>query len=181
MHMTILRVAGGIRATSVARGDPHMRKPLVVALCALALAAVGATPAVAAAPTPTGADTAAGTGTGAGSTAVPDPVGGVVGGVVSTVADTASDTLAGLTAPRAGAVNLAGTVSLSNCSGSVVRMPDSAADDPALVLTNGHCLESGFPGAGEVLVDRASGRSFGLLNASGAKVATLRADRLVYL
>ncbi|MFD6324507.1 serine protease [Streptomyces sp. NPDC058442] len=163
-----------------------MRKPLVVALCALALAAAGATPAVAATPTPTGADTATGTGTGAdaGSTAVPGAVNGVVDGlvddVVSTVADTASDTLAGLTAPRAGAVNLAGTVSLSNCSGSVVRMPGSAADDPALVLTNGHCLESGFPGAGEVLVDRASGRSFGLLNASGAKVATLRADRLVY-
>ncbi len=42
-------------------------------------------------------------------------------------------------------MNFAGTVSLSNCSGSVVRMPDSAASDPALVLTNGHCLESGFP------------------------------------
>ncbi|MBL3665827.1 trypsin-like peptidase domain-containing protein [Streptomyces sp. M2CJ-2] len=153
-----------------------MRKPLVVALCALALAAAGATPAAAAAPTPTGADTATGADAGAGSTAVPDAVNGVVDGVVSTV----TDTVAGLTAPRAGAVNLAGTVSLSNCSGSVVRMPDSAADDPALVLTNGHCLESGFPGAGEVLVDRASSRSFGLLNASGAKVATLRADRLVY-
>ncbi|NED19356.1 trypsin-like peptidase domain-containing protein [Streptomyces sp. SID9913] len=91
-----------------------------------------------------------------------------------------TDTVSGLTAPRANAVNFAGTVALSNCSGSVVRMPDSAADDPALVLTNGHCLESGFPAPGQVLVDRPSSRSFGLLNASGSRVATLRAERLVY-
>ncbi|MEV5931618.1 serine protease [Streptomyces sp. NPDC052079] len=145
-----------------------MRKPLVVALCALAFAGAGATPAVAAAPTPTGADTT----TDAVPTTLTDLVNDTVG--------TAADTLSGLTAPKAGAVNFAGTVSLSNCSGSVVRMPDSAADDPALVLTNGHCLESGFPAPGQVLVDRASSRSFGLLNSSGSKVATLRADRLVY-
>ncbi|WP_309061923.1 serine protease [Streptomyces sp.] len=145
-----------------------MRKPLVVALCALAMAGAGAAPAVAAEPSPTGADTA----TGSGPTTVTDVVDGVVG--------TAADTLSGLTAPKAGAVNFAGTVSLSNCSGSVVRMPGSADDDPALVLTNGHCLESGFPAPGQVLVDRASSRSFGLLNSSGSRVATLRANRLVY-
>ncbi|MEU9355145.1 serine protease [Streptomyces griseoloalbus] len=145
-----------------------MRKPLVVALCALALAGAGATPAVAAAPSPTGADTT----TGASSTTLMDVVDDTVG--------TAADTLSGLTAPKEGAVNFAGTVSLSNCSGSVVRMPGSAADDPALVLTNGHCLESGFPAPGQVVVDQASSRTFGLLNSSGSKVATLRADRLLY-
>ncbi|AQS67817.1 serine protease [Streptomyces pactum] len=145
-----------------------MRKPLVVALCALAFAGVGATPAVAAEPSPTGADTT----TGAGPTTLTDAVSGMVG--------TVTDTLSGLTAPRAGAVDFAGTVSLSNCSGSVVRMPGSADDDPALVLTNGHCVESGFPAPGEVLADRPSSRSFGLLNSSGSRVATLRADRLVY-
>jgi len=145
-----------------------MRKPLVVALCALAFAGAGVTPAVASAPSPTGADTAAG--------AVPTTLMDVVNSTVGT----AADTLSGLTAPREGAVNFAGTVSLSNCSGSVVRMPGSADDDPALVLTNGHCLESGFPAPGQVLVDRASSRTFGLLNSSGSKVATLRADRLVY-
>ncbi|MFI1416936.1 serine protease [Streptomyces sp. NPDC020731] len=145
-----------------------MRKPLVVALCALALAGAGATPAVAAAPSPTGADTTSG--------AVPTTLTDVVNDTVGT----AVDTLSALTAPKAGAVNFAGTVSLSNCSGSVVRMPGSAADDPALVLTNGHCLESGFPAPGQVLVDRASSRTFGLLNSSGSKVATLRANRLVY-
>ncbi|MFJ2948250.1 serine protease [Streptomyces sp. NPDC087226] len=145
-----------------------MRKPLVVALCALAFAGAGATPAVASAPTPTGADTTTGTA----PATLTDLVDGVAG--------TAADALSGLTAPREGAVTFAGTVSLSNCSGSVVRMPGSADDDPALVLTNGHCLESGFPAPGQVLVDRASSRTFGLLNASGSKVATLRADRLVY-
>ncbi|CAL9566491.1 hypothetical protein SUDANB176_04749 [Streptomyces sp. enrichment culture] len=151
-----------------------MRKPLVVALCALAMAGAGAAPAVAAAPSPTGAETTTDPGptTVSGPTTVMDVVDGVVG--------TAADALSGLTAPKAGAVDFAGTVSLSNCSGSVVRMPDSAADDPALVLTNGHCLESGFPAPGQVLVDRASSRSFGLLNSSGARVATLRADRLLY-
>jgi V8-like Glu-specific endopeptidase len=82
--------------------------------------------------------------------------------------------------PSAKAVNLAGTVALSNCSGSVVRMPDSEADDPALVMTNGHCLDSGFPAPGEVLVDKASSRTFSLLNASGSRVATLRAAKLAY-
>ncbi|MFF9215869.1 S1 family peptidase [Streptomyces viridosporus] len=145
-----------------------MRQPLVVALCALALAGAGAAPAVAAGPSPTGADTT----TGPGPTTVADVVDGVVG--------PAARTLSGLTAPKAAAVSFAGTVSLSNCSGSVVRMPGSQADDPALVLTNGHCLESGFPAPGQVLVDRASSRSFGLLNSSGSRVATLRANRLVY-
>ncbi|MFH7598721.1 serine protease [Streptomyces racemochromogenes] len=81
---------------------------------------------------------------------------------------------------RAAAVTYAGTVALSNCSGSVVRTPGSLPDDPALVLSNGHCLETGFPAAGEVLVNRASSRSFSLLNASGSKVATLRASKIAY-
>ncbi|MET8754172.1 serine protease [Streptomyces sp. NPDC004667] len=82
--------------------------------------------------------------------------------------------------PQAVAVTYAGTVALSNCSGSVVRTPASQPNDPALVLSNGHCLETGFPAAGEVLVNRASSRSFSLLNASGSKVATLRASKIAY-
>ncbi|MFH8464474.1 serine protease [Streptomyces sp. NPDC017991] len=78
------------------------------------------------------------------------------------------------------AVTFAGTVSLSNCSGSVVRFPDSEDDDPALVMSNGHCLETGFPAAGEVIVDRASTRTFGLLNSAGTRVATLRASKITY-
>ncbi|KUL50458.1 MULTISPECIES: S1 family peptidase [Streptomyces violaceusniger group] len=81
-------------------------------------------------------------------------------------------------APKA--VTFAGTVALSNCSGSVVRMPGSADTDPALVLSNGHCLESGFPGAGEVIVDKPSSRSFTLLTASGGSAGTVRASKVAY-
>ncbi|MEU2795420.1 serine protease [Streptomyces sp. NPDC007117] len=82
--------------------------------------------------------------------------------------------------PAVKAVTFAGTVALSNCSGSVVRSPDSAPTDPALVLSNGHCLESGFPGPGEVVVDQPSSRSFTLLDASGDGVGTLRASKVAY-
>ncbi|MGW3426472.1 S1 family peptidase [Streptomyces melanosporofaciens] len=81
-------------------------------------------------------------------------------------------------APKA--VTFAGTVALSNCSGSVVRTPGSADTDPALVLSNGHCLESGFPGAGEVIVDKPSTRSFTLLTASGGSAGTVRASKVAY-
>ncbi|MER6382675.1 serine protease [Streptomyces sp. NPDC001250] len=112
-----------------------MNKPLLAALSSLALAGLGAAPAVAAP-----------------HTAVK---------------------------PKA-TVDFAGTVALSNCSGSVIRFPNSADSDPALVLTNGHCLETGFPDPGQVITGQSSSRTFGLLNSSGSKVATLRANQVVY-
>ncbi|MER6955617.1 MULTISPECIES: serine protease [unclassified Streptomyces] len=127
-----------------------MRKPLVAAFFALAIAGAGAAPAVAA---PVSAPAAAQTGT--------------------TTATKAA-------APTLQAVTLAGTVALSNCSGSVIRFPNSLATDPALVLSNGHCLTTGFPEPGEVLVNQASSRTFGLLNSAGTRVATLRASKLAY-
>ncbi|GAA3033903.1 serine protease [Kitasatospora albolonga] len=78
------------------------------------------------------------------------------------------------------AVDFAGTVALSNCSGSLVRLPNSQAGDPALILSNGHCLDTGMPTAGQVLVNRSSSRTFSLLNSAGTKVATLRATKMVY-
>ncbi|MEU6556002.1 serine protease [Streptomyces sp. NPDC046915] len=83
-------------------------------------------------------------------------------------------------APSVKAVNFAGTVSLSNCSGSVIRLPNSADSDPALVMTNGHCLETGFPEPGQVIVGQSSSRTFGLLNSSATRVGTLRASKVVY-
>jgi V8-like Glu-specific endopeptidase len=77
-------------------------------------------------------------------------------------------------------VDFAGTVALSNCSGSVIRFPSSASTDPALVMSNGHCLTSGFLDAGEVLVNSTSTRTFSLLNSSGTSVGTLRATKLAY-
>ncbi|MCX4819057.1 serine protease [Streptomyces sp. NBC_01142] len=127
-----------------------MKKPLVGTSLALALLGAGAAPAIAV----TAADTAP-----AGTTAASSP------------ATARAD---------AKAVDFAGTVALSNCSGSVVRLPASEPDDPALVLSNGHCIESGFPAAGEVIVDQPSSRSFGLLNSAGSRVATLRASKIAY-
>ncbi|MGW2226593.1 trypsin-like serine peptidase [Streptomyces formicae] len=83
-------------------------------------------------------------------------------------------------AEKAKAVDFAGTVALSNCSGSVVRGPKSKPGDPALVLTNGHCVESGFPGPGEVVVDQPSTRTFKLLDAKANEVATLTASKVSY-
>ncbi|MFC4514113.1 serine protease [Streptomyces ehimensis] len=83
-------------------------------------------------------------------------------------------------AAKTKAVDFAGTVALSNCSGSLIRMPNSADNDPGLVMTNGHCLETGMPGPGEVLVDQPSSRTFSLLNSTAGKVATLQATKVSY-
>ncbi|MEU5091214.1 serine protease [Streptomyces sp. NPDC021356] len=103
-------------------------------------------------------------------------------GVAPAAAATAQSAAPGRarTAHAAKAVDFAGTVALSNCSGSVIRFPASADSDPALVLSNGHCLETGFPSPGEVIVGQSSSRSFGLLNSAGSQVATLRANKVVY-
>ncbi|MCX3060241.1 trypsin-like serine peptidase [Streptomyces beihaiensis] len=82
--------------------------------------------------------------------------------------------------PHVKAVDFAGTVALSNCSGSVIRVPESRPTDPALVMSNGHCLESGFPGPGDVVLDQPSSRTFSLLDASGDPVGRLKADKVAY-
>ncbi|MFE6777129.1 serine protease [Streptomyces sp. NPDC057702] len=92
----------------------------------------------------------------------------------------ADRTTAGVTSPKVKAVTYEGTVALSNCSGSIVKLPSSTDQDPALVLTNGHCLEGGMPGAGQVFVDQPSSRSFTLLNASAGTAGTVRATKLAY-
>ncbi|NUT53788.1 MAG: trypsin-like peptidase domain-containing protein [Saccharothrix sp.] len=76
-------------------------------------------------------------------------------------------------------VDFTGAVSLDGCSGSVVRPPAHQSTDPALVLTNGHCVK--FMGADEVLVDQPSDRKFALLDRDGDdSLGTLRASALVY-
>ncbi|MHB9859427.1 S1 family peptidase [Streptomyces sp. YIM S03343] len=137
-----------------------MKKPLLATLAALVITGAGmAAPAAAA----TQGGTATATGTKAAATKT-----------TSTVTSTKA------VAPTLRAVTFAGTVSLSNCSGSVIRFPASADTDPALVMTNGHCLETGFPDPGEVIVDQASSRTFGLLNSSATRVGTLRASKVAY-
>ncbi|NKE61811.1 trypsin-like peptidase domain-containing protein [Lentzea sp. PSKA42] len=82
------------------------------------------------------------------------------------------------TAPAQAAVDFTGIVKLSNCSGSLVRLPNSAPADKALVLTNGHCVE--LMKAGQVIVNRSDAREFRLLNGSGSEIARLRATKLLY-
>ncbi|MWA02580.1 serine protease [Actinomadura sp. LD22] len=80
-----------------------------------------------------------------------------------------------------GEVDFTGIVALSNCSGSLVRGPRSRDSDKALVLTNGHCLETGMPEPGQVIVDRPSARTFTLLGRTGrTTLGTLKAARVEY-
>ncbi|GLW89582.1 S1 family peptidase [Actinokineospora globicatena] len=69
-------------------------------------------------------------------------------------------------------------VALNNCSGSVVRPPTATDNDPALVLTNGHCVK--LMGANEVIVNQAASRTFTLLGPSGNNLGTLRSTKLSY-
>jgi V8-like Glu-specific endopeptidase len=83
-------------------------------------------------------------------------------------------------AVRAPGGDFTGIAALSNCSGSLVRFASSVSTDPALILTNGHCYEGGMPSPGQVLVDRASSRSFTLLKPSSSNAGTVRANRVLY-
>ncbi|NSC23617.1 trypsin-like peptidase domain-containing protein [Streptomyces albus subsp. chlorinus] len=73
-----------------------------------------------------------------------------------------------------------GTVALSNCSGSLVKLKHSRDTDPALVLSNGHCLQEGMPGAGEVVVGKKTSRDFTLLNADGSDAGKVHSDKIAY-
>lgn len=78
------------------------------------------------------------------------------------------------------APDFAGTVALSNCSGALVKMPESKASDPGLVLTNGHCREAGMPEPGQVVVDEDVKRSMTLLDAKGGEAGELTSTKLAY-
>jgi V8-like Glu-specific endopeptidase len=77
-------------------------------------------------------------------------------------------------------VDFTGIVALDDCSGSLVRTPNSAPTDPAMVLTNGHCIESGFLQPGQVIVDQSSQRTFTLLDPNANQLGTLQANDVMY-
>jgi hypothetical protein len=83
-------------------------------------------------------------------------------------------------ASAAPAAGYTGIVKLSNCSGALVRMPDSRDTDRALVLTNGHCDEAGMPGPGEVVLNQPARRSMRLLAADGHDLGALQSTKIVY-
>jgi hypothetical protein len=116
-------------------------------------------------------------------------VAAAAGLVVGAAAPAQAAPAAGAAAPAAGAATpavsvaattLASTIALNNCSASLVRYPSSVSTDRAMMLTNGHCYEGGFLGAGQVLQNRTSTRSGTLLNSAGRSLATVRADRVLY-
>lgn len=80
----------------------------------------------------------------------------------------------------AGEGRFAGTARLPGCSGSVVRWASAQDDDPAVVLTNGHCVRSPFLGAREVLVDQRQFRRIELLEGFGTVAMTVRGVHLRY-
>lgn len=73
-----------------------------------------------------------------------------------------------------------GIVQLSNCSGSLIRLENSLDTDQALVLTNGHCLEAGFPNPGHHVYREASRRRFTLMNSSGGTAGRLNANTILF-
>ena len=76
--------------------------------------------------------------------------------------------------------NFEGIVALSNCSGSLIRLENSRDTDKALILTNGHCLETGMPDMGEVVYGKPSSRTFRLYDAKNNGVGRLTATEIVY-
>jgi V8-like Glu-specific endopeptidase len=74
--------------------------------------------------------------------------------------------------------DFSGIVALSNCSGSLVRPPAARDTDPALVMSNGHCVK--LMGASEVIRNQASTRTFTLLNGTGQNLGTLRSTKIAY-
>lgn len=83
------------------------------------------------------------------------------------------------TRPQPG-VNFDGIVALDDCSGSVVRFTQSKPSDLAMVLTNGHCVESGFPSPATFISHQASERAFTLLSPEGEKIGDVSAREIVY-
>lgn len=76
--------------------------------------------------------------------------------------------------------NFEGILTLSNCSGSLIALEGAADSEQALVLTNGHCLESGMPAPGEVVTRRPSSRSFKVLDADARIIGRVSAEQIVY-
>ncbi|MFJ6349954.1 trypsin-like serine protease [Streptomyces sp. NPDC092046] len=78
--------------------------------------------------------------------------------------------------------NVEGAAKVGDCLGSVVRPPTARPQDPALALTNGHCVPSGRPAPGKAWVDRPADLESPVTinDSAGYTRTTARATRLVY-
>ncbi|RJQ77281.1 serine protease [Pseudonocardiaceae bacterium YIM PH 21723] len=75
---------------------------------------------------------------------------------------------------------LEGAVGLSNCSGSVIRLTTSEDEDPAMVLTNGHCTQQFKPKPGYASVNQPIVRDITVLDAEGNAQARAKTTKLLY-
>ena len=73
-----------------------------------------------------------------------------------------------------------GIAGLGNCSGSLVRFENSRDSDIAMMLTNGHCIDTGFPAPGQVIVRKPARRSVTLYNSQANAVGRVNTQELLY-
>ncbi|MGW1209000.1 trypsin-like serine protease [Streptomyces sp. NPDC002499] len=117
----------------------------------------------------------------AGVVSGPDESGKTLYTDVTRHADWINGIISGTAVPPDDAVpDVAGTVDLGGCAGSVVRTSASRPQDPALLLTNGHCVQGDWPRPGAALVDQPADRGVPVADRQGYPQATARAMRLVY-
>ncbi|MCA1194396.1 MULTISPECIES: trypsin-like serine protease [unclassified Saccharopolyspora] len=74
---------------------------------------------------------------------------------------------------------LEGAAVVGDCSASIVRTGATRPQDPALVLTNGHCTSGARPAPGDVVVERPEEQMVGVLGTDGP-VTTAKTTDLVY-
>lgn len=73
-----------------------------------------------------------------------------------------------------------GIVALSNCSGSLIQLEGVSDANNALVLTNGHCLDTGFTNPGQFVYNQPSKRTFTLLKPDSSRAGDITATQVVY-
>lgn len=76
--------------------------------------------------------------------------------------------------------NFEGIVALNNCSGSLVQYEGAVDSDIAMVLTNGHCLETGFPDPNTYVSNEPSNRRFEVLDKNARSLGVVRATEIIY-
>lgn len=73
-----------------------------------------------------------------------------------------------------------GIVALSNCSGSLIQFEGANDANQGLILTNGHCLDSGFSNPGQFKYKQPSSRTFTLLKSDASNAGRVTAVEMVY-
>ncbi|MEV1246596.1 trypsin-like serine protease [Nonomuraea sp. NPDC049750] len=76
--------------------------------------------------------------------------------------------------------SLEGAAQFGDCSGAVVRTGSDRAEDPALLLTNGHCVQGTRPAPGSALVDQPAAQPVTITDREGYPKVEARTTRLVY-